>query len=201
MLFSQTKTKTWCTWTHRQPLLAWFFWANSNFWPPWTIVSMVQKGILAVLENGSISETGEAMANQNWCTCMWHRCLLAWIFWSNCDRLNFLMTMDYSPLSKREIWPFWRQAKRSKISETREAMPPKLVYMHVTSMHTCMNFLSRFWLIKFFDDHGLQSMVWKGNLVVFESSNISKPHPPKLVHMHVSLTPTCMNLLSRFWLI
>ena len=29
-------------------------------------------------------------------------------------------------------------------------------------------------MIKFFDDHGLQSMVGKGNLTVFESSNISK---------------------------
>ena len=27
-------------------------------------------------------------------------------------------------------------------------------------------------MIKFFDDHGLLSMVGKGNLVVFESSNI-----------------------------
>ena len=33
--------------------------------------------------------------------------------------------------------------------------PPKLVYMHVTSMHTCMIFLSRFRSIKFFDDHEL----------------------------------------------
>ena len=35
------------------------------------------------------------------------------------------------------------------------AHPPKLVYMHVTSISTYMNFLSRFRLIKFFDDHGL----------------------------------------------
>ena len=33
--------------------------------------------------------------------------------------------------------------------------PPKLVCMHVTSIHTCMNFLSQFRLIEFFDDHGL----------------------------------------------
>ena len=32
--------------------------------------------------------------------------------------------------------------------------PPKLVCMHVTSIPTCMNFLSRFRSIKFFDDHG-----------------------------------------------
>ena len=49
--------------------------------------------------------------------------------------------------------------------------PPKLVYMHVTSMPICMNFLSRFRSIKFFDD---QSMVGKGKLAVFESSNISE---------------------------
>ena len=29
-------------------------------------------------------------------------------------------------------------------------------------------------MIKFFDDHGLQSMVEKGNLAIFESSNISE---------------------------
>ena len=29
-------------------------------------------------------------------------------------------------------------------------------------------------MIKFFDDHGLLSMVGKGNLTVFESSNISE---------------------------
>ena len=43
----------------------------------------------------------------------------------------------------------------SSISETEEARPPKLVYMYVTSIPTCMNFLRRFQTIKFFDDHGL----------------------------------------------
>ena len=43
----------------------------------------------------------------------------------------------------------------SNISETKKATPPKLVYMHVTSIPTCMNFLSQFQLINFFDDHGL----------------------------------------------
>ena len=32
---------------------------------------------------------------------------------------------------------------------------PKLVCMHLTSIPICMNFLSQFQLIKFFDDHGL----------------------------------------------
>ena len=43
----------------------------------------------------------------------------------------------------------------SNISETKKATPPKLVYMHVTSIPTWMNFLSQFQLINFFDDHGL----------------------------------------------
>ena len=37
-----------------------------------------------------------------------------------------------------------------------------------------MNFLSQFRSIKFFDDHGLMSMVRKGNLAVFESCGISE---------------------------
>ena len=81
------------------------------------------------------------------------------------------MTMDYSPWSEREIWPFLRVVISPKLERSR---PPKLVYMHVTSILICINFLSRFQLIKFFDDYGLLSMVGKGNLAVFESSNISE---------------------------
>ena len=62
------------------------------------------------------------------------------------------MTMDYSPWSEREFWPFLRVAVSPKPERPR---PPKSMYMHVTSMPTCMNFLSQFRLIKFFDDHGL----------------------------------------------
>ena len=43
----------------------------------------------------------------------------------------------------------------SNISETKEAMPTKLVCMHLTSIPTYMNFLSQFRSIKLFDDHGL----------------------------------------------
>ena len=67
-------------------------------------------------------------------------------------QFNFVMTMDYSPWSEREIWPFLKVAVSPKPERLR---PPKLVYMHVTSIPTCMNFLSRFRSIKFFDDHGL----------------------------------------------
>ena len=62
------------------------------------------------------------------------------------------MTMDYSPWVEGEIWPFLKVAVSPKPERSH---PPKLVYMHVTSRLNCMNFLSRFQLIKFFDDHGL----------------------------------------------
>ena len=74
------------------------------------------------------------------------------IFLADFNQLNFLMTMDYSPCPKREIWPFLKVAIYPK---TKRPRPPKLVCIHLTSIHTCMNFLSQFRSIKFFDDHGL----------------------------------------------
>ena len=62
------------------------------------------------------------------------------------------MTMDYSPWSEREIWLFLRVAVSPK---SEKPHPPKSVYVHPTSTPTCMNFLSQFRLINFFDDHGL----------------------------------------------
>ena len=44
-------------------------------------------------------------------------------------------------------------------------------------------------------------MVRKGNLAVFESSNISeteKVTPTKIGAMHYTSIPTCMNFLNRF---
>ena len=62
------------------------------------------------------------------------------------------MTMDYSPWVEREIWPFLKVAVSPKPERSR---PPTLVCMYVISTPTSMIFLSRFRLIKFFDDHGL----------------------------------------------
>ena len=67
-------------------------------------------------------------------------------------QLNFLMTMDYSSWSEREIWLFLKVAISPK---PKKSCPPKLVYMHYTSTPTCINFLRQFYAIKFFDDHGL----------------------------------------------
>ena len=62
------------------------------------------------------------------------------------------MTMDYSPWSEGEIWLFLMVAVSPKLERS---CPPNLVYIHDTSTPICMNFLSQFQSIKFFDDHGL----------------------------------------------
>ena len=91
------------------------------------------------------------------------------------------MTMDYSPWSEREIWPFLRVVVSPKPERSR---PPKLVSMHVTSTPTCMNFLSRFQTIKFFDDMDYspwsEREIWPF-LKVLVSPKPIQPHPPKLV--------------------
>ena len=46
----------------------------------------------------------------------------------------------------------------------------------------------------FLSDHGLSDQFLK----VAISPKLKKLNPPKLVYMHVTLTPTCMNFLSRF---
>ena len=106
------------------------------------------------------------------------------------------MTMDYSPWSEREIWLFLKVAISPKLENLH---PPKLVCMHVTLTPTCMNFLSRFQSIKFFDDHGYspwsEREIWPF-LKVEKSPKPKGLYPPKLVCMHVTLTPTCMNFLS-----
>ena len=109
------------------------------------------------------------------------------------------MTMDNSPCPEREIWPFLKVAISLKPEKSH---PPKSVYMHLTSIPTCMNFLSRFQSIKFFDDHGLYSPCPEREIWPFLKVAISlkpeKSHPPKSVYMHLTSIPTCMNFLSQF---
>ena len=113
---------------------------------------MVRKGNLAVFESSSISETKETTPTKISVHACYINAYLHEFFWADSDRLNFLMTMDYSPWSEREIWPFLRVAVSPKLKRSH---PPKLVCMHVTSMPTCINLLGQFRLIEFFDDHGL----------------------------------------------
>ena len=119
-------------------------------------------------------------------------------FLSRFRSIKFLMTMDYSPWSKRENWPFLKIAVSLKPERPH---PLKSVYMHTSSTPTCMNFLSRFRSIKFFDDHGYSPWskreIWPF-LKIVVSLKPERPHPSKLVYMHTSSTPTCMNFLSRF---
>ena len=89
------------------------------------------------------------------------------------------MTMDYSPWPEGEIWPLLKVAVSPKPKRSR---PPKLVCMHLTSIYSCMNFLSRFRSIEFFDDHGQ-----KGNLAVFKGSCISETG---------EVTPTKIGVLA-----
>ena len=56
---------------------------------------------------------------------------------------------------RREILAIFEGKQKEAITPKMERpRPPKLVRMHVTSILICMNFLSRFRSIKFFDDHG-----------------------------------------------
>ena len=44
-------------------------------------------------------------------------------------------------------------------------------------------------------------MVGKVKLAVLKvavSPKLKRSHPPKLVHLHLTLIPTCMNFLSQF---
>ena len=63
-----------------------------------------------------------------------------------------LLSFMIAPNSEREIWPLLKVAISLK---PERADLPKLVHMHLTSIPTCMNFLSQFQSIKIFDDHGL----------------------------------------------
>ena len=127
-----------------------------------------------------------------------HNCMK---FLSRFQLFKFLMTMDYSPWSERENWPFLKVAVSPK---PKRHHPLKLVYMYVTSNSTCMNFLSQFRSIKFYDDHGYSPWSERENwpfLKVAVSLKSERHCPPKLVCMLVTSIPTCMKFLIRFRLI
>ena len=93
----------------------------------------------------------------------------------------------YSPWVEREIWPFLKVAISPK---PKKSHPPKLVCMYVTCVYICMNFLSRFRLIKFFDR--------KGNLVVFKGSNISETEEVTPTKIGVHTFDMCLYLHEFF---
>ena len=101
---------------------------------------MVRKGNLAVFESSNISETKKATPTK--------------IGVHACDINPYLheffepipINYIYSPCSEKEIWLFLKVAISPKPKKPHQ---PKLVCMHVTSIPTCMNFLSRFRSITF----------------------------------------------------
>ena len=83
--------------------------------------------------------------------------LFVFVFMAATLHFSFFKGFNYnSPWSEREILTFLKVVISPK---PKKPHPPKLVYMHGTSIPTCLNFLSQFQLIKFFDDHGLYYIV------------------------------------------
>ena len=91
---------------------------------------MGRKGNLAVFESSNISETGEVTPTKIGVHVCYINHYLHEFFEPIPIRLNFLMTMDYSPWVEREIWPFLKVAISPK---PKRSHPPKLVCMYVTS--------------------------------------------------------------------
>ena len=83
----------------------------------------------------------------------------------------------------------------SNISETGKVTPTK-IGVHAFDINP--------YLHEFFDDHGhspwSEREIWPF-LKVAISPKPERSRPPKLVCMHLTSTPTCMNFLSRFQLI
>ena len=100
---------------------------------------MVRKGNFAVFEGSSISETGEATPTKIGVHAFdinpYLHEFLRQIYATKCFDDHGL----YSPWSKREILPFLKVAVSPKPERPH---PRKLVCMHLTSILTCMNFLS-----------------------------------------------------------
>ena len=122
---------------------------------------------------------------------MLHQHLLAWIFWTDSDRLNFSMTMDYySPCPEREIWPF---LKGSHIFETGGVTPTK-TWCACTWHQPLVAWI--FWA----DSDRLNFSTFIDHKLIL-SSKLERPRPPKLVCMHSTSIPTTINFLSQFRLI
>ena len=108
--------------------------------------------------------------------------LLAWIFWADSIRFNFFVTMDKSMVWKK-IWPLLKVAISLKLKRSR---PQKLVYVHLTSIPTCIDFLSRFYSIQFFVTMGLSS--WNGtSFMLLHSFWIFMTHTHTCTFLHLHL--------------
>ena len=97
---------------------------------------MVRKGNLAVFEGNGISKTKESMPTEIGV----HACYVNTYLHDFFELILIDQIFDdHGPWSEREIWLFLRVIVSPKLERPR---PPKLMYMHVTSTPTCVNFLS-----------------------------------------------------------
>ena len=112
---------------------------DSIFWRPWTIVHG-QKGKFGHFWKWQYLWNRRSHAYQNWCPCIWHQSLLAWIFWSDSNELNFLTTMDYSPWLEREIWPFLKVTISPKLKRSRpEKVTPTKIGVYAFNINPYMH--------------------------------------------------------------
>ena len=109
--------------------------------------------------------------------------------------------MDYIVQGLKGNFGCFEGKQKGDITPKPERLhPPKLVCMHFTSSSTCINFLNRFYFLTPMDYSPLfERGIWPF-LRIAVSLKSERPHPPKLVYMHVTSMPTCMNFLSRMTL-
>ena len=100
----------------------------------------------------AISQNWRSHAPWNWFACVSSQPLLVWIFWAD-SIFWHPWTIVHGP--KGNYGHFKGKQKGAITPKPERPHPPKLVCMHVTSIPTCINFLSQFWSIKIFYDHGL----------------------------------------------
>ena len=105
--------QNWFACISHQPLLAWIFWADSIFWPPWTIVHG-RKEKFGCFEGkrkmSNISETGEVTPTKIGLHAFHINLYLPEFF----EPILFFDPMDYSPWSEGKFWLFWRQMKNEQ---------------------------------------------------------------------------------------
>ena len=130
--------QNWFACISHQPLLAWIFWANSIFWPPWTIVHGSKGNFL-----NKISETWKAHSTKIGLHAFHINLYLLWIFWA-----NSIFWEAKSMAVLKGNFGKWR----SHNSETGIATPTK-IGLHAFQVNFYLH--EFFEPILFFDPHGL----------------------------------------------
>ena len=130
-----------------QPLLNCInFWADSIFWPHWTMSPWSEREIWPYLKGSNISETEKVTPIKIGLHAFHiNLYLIASIYFLSW--FYFLTPLDYSPWSEREIWPY---LKGSNISKTRKVAPIK-IGLH--AFHVNLYLHESFEPILFFDSH------------------------------------------------